>query len=122
MQVMVDGPQVTPVQAGAIRAGVFAFTYHANAAGTYTITATVHGVNVCNSPAVVVASVAEVCASQCEVKGCPISLVSPQLLTLSLGLHVLLPSCLLSLTQVLYHASRKRCFKCVYYGLGTRTA
>lgn len=75
MQVVVDGPQATPVQPGAIRAGVCAFTYHAHAAGTYTVMATVHGVNVCNSPAVVVASIAEACPSQCEVKGCLLSLV-----------------------------------------------
>ena len=88
-QVVVNGPQATPVQAGIIRAGVSAFTYHANAAGTYTVLATVHGANVCNSPAVVVASIAEACPSQCEVKGTPLSLVPAQLLQCS-DIHVLL--------------------------------
>lgn len=79
MQVAVDGPQATPVQAGAVRAGVRAFSYHANAAGTYSVVATVHGVDVCNSPAVVVASIAEACPSQCKVKGSPLSLVQAAL-------------------------------------------
>ena len=74
LQVAVDGPQSTPVQAGAVRAGVCSFSYHAHAAGTYTVTATVYGANVCNSPAVVVASIAKACPSQCEVKGCPLTL------------------------------------------------
>ena len=73
-QVAIDGPQAITCQPGVIRAGVCAFTYHAQAAGTYTIIATVHGAHVCNSPAVVVASVAEASAGQCEVKGCPLSL------------------------------------------------
>ncbi len=73
-QVTVDGPQPTPVQAGAVRAGVCAFTYHAHAAGTYTVTASIHGIHVRNSPAVVVASIAEACPSQCEVKGTPLTL------------------------------------------------
>ena len=73
-QVTVDGPQPTPVQAGAIRAGVCAFTYHAHGAGTYTVTASIRGIHVRNSPAVVVASIAEACPSQCEVKGTPLTL------------------------------------------------
>ncbi len=73
-QVTVDGPQPTPVQAGVVRAGVCAFTYHAHAAGTYTVTAAIHGIHVRNSPAVVVASIAEACPSQCEVKGTPLTL------------------------------------------------
>ena len=94
MQVVVDGPQATPVQAGAVRAGVSAFTYHANAAGTYTVLATVHGVNVRNSPTMVVASIAEACPSQCVVIGTTLSLVLPHLLQYSdthllLKLHVL---------------------------------
>lgn len=87
MQVVVDGPHATPVQAGAVRAGVAAFSYHAHAAGTYTVLATVHGVNVCNSPAVVVASIAEAYPSQCEVQGSPLSLVLAQLLQCS-DIHV----------------------------------
>lgn len=93
-QVVVDGPQATPIQAGAVRAGVSAFSYHASAAGTYTVLATVHGVNVCNSPAVVVASIAEACPRQCEVKGGPLSLVPPQLLPCSV--HVLVQLHLIS--------------------------
>jgi len=73
-QVTIDGPQPTPVQAGVVRAGVCAFTYHAHAAGTYTVTASIHGIHVRNSPAVVVASIAEACPSQCEVKGTPLTL------------------------------------------------
>lgn len=93
MQVVVNGPQVTPVQAGAVRTGVRAFSYHASAAGTYTVVATVHGVDVCNSPAVVVASIAEACPSQCEVKGSPLSLVQEALLYCS-GVPVMLQQCL----------------------------
>ncbi|KAL0032084.1 hypothetical protein WJX77_004214 [Trebouxia sp. C0004] len=74
IKVTIDGPQPTPVQAGVVRAGVWAFTYHAHAAGTYTVTASIHGVHVRNSPAVVVASIAEACPSQCEVKGTPLTL------------------------------------------------
>lgn len=104
IQVVVDGPQATPVQTGAVRAGVSAFSYEAHAAGTYTVMATVHGVNVCNSPAVVVASIAKACPSQCEVKGCPMSLVTAPMRTV-LAFQVLshkLKGCLLALvhTQV----------------------
>ncbi|DBA83503.1 TPA: hypothetical protein ACH3X2_006431 [Trebouxia sp. C0005] len=74
IKVTIDGPQPTPVQAGAVRAGVCAFTYHAHAAGTYTVTASIHGIHVRNSPAVMVASIAEACPSQCEVKGTPLTL------------------------------------------------
>ena len=68
LQVMVEGPQVTPVQTGVTRAGICSYTYNANAAGTYTVSATIHGAHVVNSPAVVVASIAEACAEQCQVK------------------------------------------------------
>ena len=73
-QVTVDGPQPTPVQAGVVRAGVCAFTFQAHAAGTYTVTASIRGMHVRNSPAVVMASIAEACPSQCEVKATPLTL------------------------------------------------
>lgn len=92
-QVAIEGPQPTPVRAGASRAGVCAFTYHAHAAGTYTVSATVQGAHVRNSPAVVVASIAEACSSQCEVKGSPLTLstvktVCIQFLIIVIGLCI----------------------------------
>ncbi|KAK9829410.1 hypothetical protein WJX72_005680 [[Myrmecia] bisecta] len=74
VKVHVAGPGPTPVTAGGVTNGVCAFTYFAQDAGTFAISATVGSVHMRGSPASVVASIAEAHALLCEVKGAPLTL------------------------------------------------
>lgn len=67
MQVSVDGPSRTTVNAAGMKQGAACFQYVAMHAGVYTISATIDGRHINNSPATVTASIAKPCAPNCEV-------------------------------------------------------
>lgn len=69
LQVTVDGPSRTTVNAAGMKEGAACFQYVAMHPGVYTVAATIDGRHINNSPATVTASIAKPCAPNCEV--CP---------------------------------------------------
>lgn len=67
VQVSVDGPSRTTVNAAGMKQGAACFQYVAMHPGVYTISATIDGRHINNSPATVTASIAKPCAPNCEV-------------------------------------------------------
>jgi hypothetical protein len=67
MQVTVDGPSRTSVNPAGMKQGAACFQYVAMHAGVYTISATIDGRHIANSPATVTASIAKPEAANCEV-------------------------------------------------------
>lgn len=70
MQVTVDGPSRTSVNPAGMKQGAACFQYVAMHAGVYTISATIDGRHITNSPATVTASIAKPEAANCEVHTC----------------------------------------------------
>lgn len=71
LQVSVDGPSRTTVNAAGMKQGAACFQYVAMHPGVYTISATIDGRHINNSPATVTASIAKPCAPNCEVRQAP---------------------------------------------------
>jgi hypothetical protein len=67
VQVTVDGPSRTTVNAAGMKQGAACFQYVAMHPGVYTVAATIDGRHINNSPSTVTASIAKPCAPNCEV-------------------------------------------------------